>query len=67
VEKVKANYVLYDIAEVVETNMVSEVNERLSNGWRLLEIYTETYDPEHFYKHQSVNYVLGRSNEPNTK
>lgn len=62
----KAN-VLYNIVEVEEVTNVSKVNERLRNGWILLEMYTTTYDPHLFYKHQSVTYVLGRPGEPRMK
>lgn len=50
----------YDIVEVYHTRYEKDVNERLASGWRLLETFTTCYDPEVFYKHQGVHYVLGR-------
>lgn len=63
----KHNAFLYNVVEVQEVNQVSLVNEELAKGWKLLEIYTTTYDPQAFYKHQEAIYVLGRFEEPKTK
>lgn len=62
----KYTLLLHNIIEVQELDNVTLANQQLEKGWKLLEIYTTTYDPEAFYKHQHAVYVLGRV-EPNTK
>ena len=51
---------LHDIIEIEDIQSEKDVNKRLHQGWKLLETYTECYDPEAFYKHQYVHYVVGR-------
>ena len=52
---------LTKIKEVYQTKSISDVNSKLKENWILLEIFTTSYNPEIFYKHQSVVFVLGKT------
>ena len=57
---IKTHPFCYDIVEVYRTQYEAQVNKRLAAGWKLLDVFTTCYDPEIFYKDQSIHYVLGR-------
>ena len=52
---------LRDIKKIVETSSQEEVNQFLSQGWRLIDTYTTTYSSEN--DDELVMYVLGKGQE----
>jgi hypothetical protein len=53
---------LSSITRVQETHSQTEANELLSDGWKLLNIYTGSFSVE-FDDHMNI-YVLGKPEEP---
>jgi len=52
---------LRDINKIVETSSQDEVNQFLSQGWRLIDTYKSTYSSEN--NDELVMYVLGRGKD----